>query len=620
MRAEFLSGFRLIDGAGREIRLPVRKARALFVYLALETKRLHSREELACLLWDAAGDRAARQSLRKCLSDLRRALGGLADRILMLSGDRIGLRPGTVDVDVLAFRRCVADGELAGAVDLLTNGVLLEGLETDSEPFSEWLHAERERHRDMAFEVLHTYAGRLGADGDLDGAIKASRRALEFDPFCEEGHRLLTSLLYRAGRPVAARKHDTRYSALLREELGVVPAFGVAALTDASHPEIFVRGASAKPTVSVRRLTCFGETGTQQRFADCLPLDLTTELSRHRWLSIELDGEQSRYDVDGTVRFVSARCRVTVRLSSEGVALWCENFDGQSGDILETQTQLARTAAGRLVTEIERNEHRRSLSVGGDDTATDWWHRGNRMLQLYSKEGSRAAKRFFARAIACNPEFAPGYASMAQAEQFEAFFGYGDSREASLARGLDLARKAVAIDPVDGFAHLTLGRVLTRAHDFDGAAVALETALALCPSMEVAHYVLGLSLYYQGRQAEALEAFDRALAMNPNSPRAWSMRHMRARCGYDLGNFDDALRWADRAVNAPHAKSVAIALRAAAAERAGYSQLARQTVRELRRRDPDITAGYIFRTFGNAYIAAPVHDMVDHLRRAGLPD
>ena len=113
MRAEFLSGFRLTGADGSDVCISVRKAMALFAYLALASDRPHSREKLASLLWYSAGDRAARQSLRRCLTDLRRALGAWADRVLVIESDRIGFVPGAVEVDVLAFRQHVENRDFA---------------------------------------------------------------------------------------------------------------------------------------------------------------------------------------------------------------------------------------------------------------------------------------------------------------------------------------------------------------------------------------------------------------------------------------------------------------------------------------------------------------------------
>lgn len=64
LRLEVLSGFRLFDLSGKGILVPALETRALMAYLCMSPDRLHRRERLACLLWDGAGDRSARQSLR----------------------------------------------------------------------------------------------------------------------------------------------------------------------------------------------------------------------------------------------------------------------------------------------------------------------------------------------------------------------------------------------------------------------------------------------------------------------------------------------------------------------------------------------------------------------------
>lgn len=622
MRAEFLSGFRLIDRAGHEIQFSVRKAKALFAYLTLNSDRFHSREKLAHLLWNAAGDRAARQSLRKCLSDLRRALGPSSDRVLVVAGDRIRIAPETVNVDVLSFKRHVENDEIENAVEFLQNAELLDGLEIVSEPFEEWLSVERTRHREMAVEALYAAAENLSRKGALLFAIKAAQRVLTFDPLCEEAHRLLIDLFNKIGRPGAARQQYAQCAEVLREGLGVAPSIETREATFPAGKGFRISRITAKPTVVVRNLKCLGKTDVEKQFTAGLFDDLVTELSRYRWLSVIPGGDSGRYIVDGTARFAANRYRVAVHLltGADGATLWSKASEGRACNMLDVQTEITRIAAARLVMEIERNERHGSSSPAEDESAIDYWLRGKDQFFRYSKESRAAAKRLFAQSIKLDPEFAPAYASMAHVEQMDAFFDYSGSRQASLARGLKLARKAIALDPSDGYVHMALGKVLTRLEDFDSATVEIETALALCPSMDSAQIAYGLTLFYQGRQAEALERFDRAIRMNPQSPQSWAVRHIRARCCYDLGQFDNALRWADRAVNAPHAKTIAVVLKAAAAERAGYDRLARRTVADVIRRDPTMTAAYILEIFGNEYVADKVEDMVDHLRRAGLPD
>src|SRR5262245_36990 len=126
IKAEFLAGFRIRDPAGNPVQVPVRKARALFAFLAINSGRLFARIRLADLLWKSSSDKHARQSLRRCLLDLRRALGGAAEKVLRVDGDKLGVVRGAVAVDVLIFRELVAAGNHVAAAALLADGELLD--------------------------------------------------------------------------------------------------------------------------------------------------------------------------------------------------------------------------------------------------------------------------------------------------------------------------------------------------------------------------------------------------------------------------------------------------------------------------------------------------------------
>jgi len=76
-----LGAFR-IDFEAQSIRLPTRKVEALFSYLILHPGA-HAREKLASLFWGDSSDNAARGSLRKALTLLRKYISNdlvIADR------------------------------------------------------------------------------------------------------------------------------------------------------------------------------------------------------------------------------------------------------------------------------------------------------------------------------------------------------------------------------------------------------------------------------------------------------------------------------------------------------------------------------------------------------------
>lgn len=622
LRAQFLCGFRLVDRAGRELRIPVRKAKALFAYLAICSDRLHSREALACLLWDSAGDRAARQSLRKCLSDLRRALGAIADRVLVVDGDRVGIAAGTVETDLAALDRRVAEAELEQAAGLIGTGVFLDGVDVESEPFQDWLRGERLRRNEVAADTLYRLAERQAEDADIGAAIDTAQRALAIDSLHDDAHRLLIGLFARSGCPAAARRQYARYARVVREEFGVEPSPEVMRVVQALDHSVGVSGGDGTLRVAVAGFLDLGVSDEGVAFARGLSEELVTLLAAQRWISVVPANADAQYIVEGTVRSSDNRHRIAIRLLSgaDGRSYWSEVLESRATRTFDVQDDLARAAVSRLVTEIERIERRKRTVSPDLESAVDYWHRGNSLFYRYTKESNARARGMLERAIEIDPEFAPAYASLAFVEQFDAFFKYANSPRTRLRRGLEAAQTAVTIDRSDAIGHLALGKVLARMEDFDGATVALETGLSLCPSMEQGEFALGLVHYYQGRQRDALDCFGRATRLNPQSPWGWAVRHMTARCFYDLGRFDHALNWANRAVNTPNAKTIAFILKAAAADRTGNTGLAHRTVDDVVRHDPRMTTDYLVKTFGNEFLADSVESMAERLRDIGLPD
>src|SRR5262249_7294194 len=139
-----------------------KKARALLAYLAAQGGQTVSRERLADLLWPYQGSEQARHSLRNCLLELRKALGPSAARHLVT--DFANCRVDDVVVDLDRFERLSRSqhrSELQAAADLY-RGELLADFDIASEPFQEWLAAERDRTLAVVCDVLH----RLSSEQD----------------------------------------------------------------------------------------------------------------------------------------------------------------------------------------------------------------------------------------------------------------------------------------------------------------------------------------------------------------------------------------------------------------------------------------------------------------------
>src|SRR5919204_3353300 len=76
-----------------------KKARALLAFLAAQMGQPVSRERLADLLWPYQGSEQARHSLRNCLLELRKALGGGAANHLVADFANCRLKDVRTDLD-----------------------------------------------------------------------------------------------------------------------------------------------------------------------------------------------------------------------------------------------------------------------------------------------------------------------------------------------------------------------------------------------------------------------------------------------------------------------------------------------------------------------------------------
>jgi DNA-binding SARP family transcriptional activator len=205
----------VVESSGRQIEPGGSwRARSLLAWLALNPG-VHPRGEVASRFWPDVLDSSARASLRNALWALRRALADEADRALIATRERVGLAgPPDVWVDATAFREHVAAGTLEEAL-ALSRGELLGGLD------EEWVYEHRDQHREALSDLLERLAAQAEAEGDVAGAIAATRRRASLDPLAEDAQRALIARLARSGDRAGALAAYDRLRERFRRELGI---------------------------------------------------------------------------------------------------------------------------------------------------------------------------------------------------------------------------------------------------------------------------------------------------------------------------------------------------------------------------------------------------------------
>lgn len=247
------------------------KAQALLYYLAV-TGRPHTRATLAGLLWGDQPEDAARASLSKCLSNLRDLLG---DAVLVERQSVAFNRAHPYDLDVERFATSVGSQlrsetlpTVRAALDLY-RGDFLEGFYVrDAPDFEQWLLVQRAHYRETVINGLHALAGFYEQSGDLPSAITHTRRLLSLEPWREEAHRQLMTLLARSGQRAAALAQFETCRRVLEEELAVEPAAETtqlyAHLRDHRLPAPERQETVARPTTVAAPLSTMAQTELMQ--------------------------------------------------------------------------------------------------------------------------------------------------------------------------------------------------------------------------------------------------------------------------------------------------------------------------------------------------------------------
>ena len=140
-RVELLGELRITCGERVVTRLESRKIAALLARLALHPQRVHTREELADLLWPESDRETGLARLRHALSSLRRTLipSELSgDGFFVADRQSVRVRPEALSCDVREFERALAQKKFTEAHQLY-KGELLPGF------YDDWLCDERER-------------------------------------------------------------------------------------------------------------------------------------------------------------------------------------------------------------------------------------------------------------------------------------------------------------------------------------------------------------------------------------------------------------------------------------------------------------------------------------------
>ncbi|MFQ6022105.1 MAG: adenylate/guanylate cyclase domain-containing protein [Acidiferrobacterales bacterium] len=291
-----------------------------------------------------------------------------------------------------------------------------------------------------------------------------------------------------------------------------------------------------KPSIAVLPFTNMSGDPEQEYFSDGITEDIITALSRMPWFFViarnstfaykgqavnvkDISRELGvRYVLEGSVRKSGQRLRITAQLidATTGKHVWAQHYDRELADVFVVQDDVVESIVGAVAPEFLSAEVKRAQHK--DPTQLDAWDcvmRGRWHMWRLAREDIAQARQLFERGIELVPSGEFGASDLAVTHLFEAYYNWTDSRARSMQEMMRAAKKAVAADDHDAWAHTALGLANLFAHNWDEALPPLERAIELYPSFAPALGIKCLVLSCLEAPDEAIECFEKARRLSP---------------------------------------------------------------------------------------------------------
>jgi TolB-like protein/DNA-binding winged helix-turn-helix (wHTH) protein len=297
-----------------------------------------------------------------------------------------------------------------------------------------------------------------------------------------------------------------------------------------------IRGPKPIESLAVLPLENLSHDPEQDYFADGMTDELITDLAKISALRVISRTSVMQYkgtkkpvpeiarelNVDALLEGSVTRDRDRVRITAQLVRaepekhLWAEKYEGNLGDVLAMQDEVAKSVAREIQIKLTPREKtvldtRRAV----DPVAYESYLKGRYLWERPGEENLQKSLEYFERAIAEDPGYSRAWSGLAAAYARLAGWGALSTREA-LPRARAAAERARELDGSLAEPFVSLASVKANYEwDWAGVEQLLKRALELNPRLGYAHHVYATYLAVIGRTSEAVAEARRAHEVEP---------------------------------------------------------------------------------------------------------
>src|SRR3569623_672071 len=342
-------------------------------------------------------------------------------------------------------------------------------------------------------------------------------------------------------------------------------------VTQKQAAEIPAPPPSSRPSVVILPFDNMSGEADQAYFADAVVEEITATLSRIRDFFViarnsafaykgrSLDVRQVgrelgvRYSVEGSVRRVGERVRITAQLVETETAnhIWSTKIDGAVSDLYDLQDKVAAEVASAMHPSIRRAEVERARSKRPETLAAyDLVMRSLPHLRAHRMAENPQAISYLTKALALEPTYGLAASLAAWAHGQQVAYTWTADIAAERAEGqrlIEVATQTVGDDPTAltalASAIMQLGGDVRHANNLT------ERALALDPNHAWAWMRRGFGLVYTGAPEDALKAFEQSARLSPLAPFAFNVHLGMGLAPFAAGRPEKAIEFALQALS-----------------------------------------------------------------------
>jgi TolB-like protein/DNA-binding winged helix-turn-helix (wHTH) protein/Flp pilus assembly protein TadD len=279
---------------------------------------------------------------------------------------------------------------------------------------------------------------------------------------------------------------------------------------------------------------------SQEYFSDGMTDELITELGQIRELRVISRSSVMTYkgahkplpqiarelNVDAVVEGTVLRSREQVRITAQLILanadkhLWAQSYQGDVGETLALQKQVARAIAEQIRIELTPGERDVLKSVKAVNTdAYEAYLKGRYFWNKRTADGLKKAIDYFNQAIEKDPTYAQAYSGLADSYALLGDWEYGVlAPKEAYPRAKAAATKALELDSALGEAHISLAFALDGFDwDFGAAETEFKRGIELNPGYATGHQWYAGHLILFGRSSEAIAEMRKAEDLDPLS-------------------------------------------------------------------------------------------------------